>query len=321
MFSQMMPPAAGRTRLGEIFLGEGVLGEKTLQRALAAQRRSGRGVKLGGILLAAGAVTEETLLEALGQVHKCAVVGWETLSAANPTAVALLPAARAIRLNAIPYAFEKKALRVAFLEPSNIAAIDEVAAITGHRVIPAVASEVRLMQAHEKFYGRVISLQFWNIIKRLDAPPRPVTESGTMEPEQPPRVVPPPPPPSFGAAPPEEEFADAAAGLVAEPNGDAGDNGGDADRPGDEESRDVPVSIVSAASAVDPFSDSYSLTSFLADALSFGVLPHEIFEPVIGEDDPHDLGEPLDDSESLDATRPSRRARRAADDDDAAADA
>ena len=311
MLSRMMPPVTGRPRLGEIFLGEGILGEKTLQRALAAQRRSGRSVKLGGILLAAGAVTEEVLLDALGRVHRCPVVGWETLSKAEPAAVALLPAARAIRLGAFPYAIEKKALRVAFLEPSNIAATDEVAAITGHRVIPAVASEVRLMQAHEKFYGRVISLQYWNIIKRLDAPPPAAPERGAMEADEPPRVL--PPPPSFGALPQDEELAET-------PTETRDDN---RDGDGEPEGQRVPVSIVAAITAaaggIDPFSDSYSLTSFLADALSFGVLPHEILEAVAGEDDPHDLGEPLEESEALDSTRLSRRPRRA--EDDAAADA
>src|SRR5262249_35581369 len=76
--------------------------------------------------------------------------------------------AQAARLGAIPFAVDRSTLRVAFIDPSNIAAIDEIAAMTGKRVAPAVTTEVRLMQALQKFYGRHMPGGFRTIAQKLD---------------------------------------------------------------------------------------------------------------------------------------------------------
>ena len=188
----------GRPKLGDLLLGEGVLSPPALERALNVQMRTRREVRLGSALLGLGVITEDALLGALARAHGCPTVGAPELENADPAAFKKLPSARAYRLNAMPFAIDKKTIRVAFADPSNIAAIDEVASVTGCRVIPAVASEVRLMEAHQKHYGRVLSRHFVSILKRLATPPDAVLER--------PQVPVPPPPPRFldFSAPPSE---------------------------------------------------------------------------------------------------------------------
>lgn len=280
----------GRRRIGELLLGEGILSEPALERALIAQKRAG-GMKLGGVLVGSGLVSEEALLEALSRLHRCPAVGWMTLSQATPAAVALLTAVRASRLGAFPYSVEKRTLSVAFADPSNIAALDEVAAVTGHRVVAAVTSEVRLKQAHEKFYGQAIPWQLSNILHRIETPG--ADKSGP--PAAPPVL---PPPPRFSGPDPEaEEIADEAA--LPELLADAAPKAAFPTEP--------PL-------ADDPFGDAYSLAEFLADALAFGV-PTEAVRTLaaeVQEDVPLDLGDPLPEQEALESTQPSRRAGRRA---------
>ncbi|MEO8429995.1 MAG: hypothetical protein ABI592_00690 [Acidobacteriota bacterium] len=290
----MIATRPGRPRIGDVLLGSGTLTAASLDRALAVQKRSGAGVKIGGILLGSGLVGETVLLEALSGLHRCPAVGWPELSQATPAAFALLGAKSATRLGAFPFAIEKRTLRVAFTDPSNINAIDEVAALTGCRVIVAVTSEVRLMQAHEKFYRRPISLQFTNILTRMSRP-RP---AATADPAAPAVAVPPPPPRFSGGDEAVSELVPVSAASSAVPAAPAD-----------------PV-----ASDADPFSDGYPLNAFLGDALAFGVAPPSLWKPGVeaskaAEEDPLDPGVPIG-NDDLDSTRPSGRSRARRDSED-----
>ncbi len=286
-----------RRKLGELLVDEGLLTGETLDRALSAQTRSGHDVRLGGILLGGGVVKERALLDTLGRIHRCPAVGWAELGEAQRDAYRLLPAPRAYRLGAFPFSIEKRTLRVAFVDPSDLAAIDEVAAITECRVVPAVTSEVRLMQAHEKYYGRSIPQAFGTILKRLDHAARPRGGSRTADPGV-------PPPPALRSAEPArkpDDFAEPSVPFLAEPP---------AERPIAIEKTQEPDPLP------DPFSDGYSLTDFVADALAFGAPAREIFEgrapeavlaKLRGERERQHLGTPLPPGEDLDDTRPSRK--------------
>ncbi len=157
----------GVRRIGELLVAEGLLPESAIHRALGFQRLSGERIKLGSILLDWDLLAEEALLATLSKHYRCPSVDWAALSAASIEAVRMLPRAQAIRLGAIPFEGDKGTLRVAFLDPSNLAVMDEISAITGKRVAPHVTTEVRLMQAHQKFYGRHIPGAFRTILQKL----------------------------------------------------------------------------------------------------------------------------------------------------------
>jgi hypothetical protein len=155
-------------RIGEILIAEGVLTEAAVNRALGYQRVSGERVKLGTILLNWDLLAEQGLLQALARFHRVEAAPWSVLSAAPIPVTRLISPAMAIRLGAFPFAETKTAIHVAFVEPSNLAAADEVSAVTNKRVIPAVALEIRLLQAHQKFYGRHIPLEYRTIVQKLE---------------------------------------------------------------------------------------------------------------------------------------------------------
>ncbi len=158
----------GVRRIGELLVSEGLLTESAVSRALGFQRLSGERIKIGSILLDWDLLAEEALLATLGKHHRCPAIDWPTLSAAPMEVVRLLPAASATRFGAIPFALDRATLRVAFVDPGNLAVIDEISAITGKRVAPCVTSEVRLMQAHQKFYGRHLPGGFRAIVQKLE---------------------------------------------------------------------------------------------------------------------------------------------------------
>jgi hypothetical protein len=290
-------------RIGELLVADGLVSEAALARALEFQRSGGRSLTLGGIFLNWGLLGEGALLEALAKLHACPAIPWASLSSASPDAVRLLSAEQAIRIGAMPYAADKRTVQVAFANPSNLAAIDEVAAITKRRVLAGVTSEVRLLQAHQRFYARTIPVPLWAIVQKLD-----------RKPEKPPvSAVQAPPPPRAQAqesssTPPETILA--LAGPAAE-SLDAAQPRPEPPLPGAE--------APPAKERVDPYSDQYSLTDFVAEALTvFGGLP-DSGEERQARPDPDAMWLHLDEAIpsvrlSPDATHPTgqreRRARR-----------
>lgn len=160
-------------RLGELLVAEGRISAKVLARALHLQNTQTHGLRLGGLLLRWGLLPESELLETLSKQHRCPAVDWSTLSAAPKDAVKLLSGTQSTRLSAVPYASDRKTVCVAFANPSNLAAIDEVQSITGKRVIPAVTTEVRLLQAQQHFYKQPIARDVWMILQKIEKPEAP----------------------------------------------------------------------------------------------------------------------------------------------------
>ncbi|MGH9400004.1 MAG: hypothetical protein ACRD00_06530, partial [Thermoanaerobaculia bacterium] len=114
-------------RIGEILIEQGVLTEAVINEALVYQRVSGGRVKMGTILLNWDLVAEEGLLQALARFHRVAAAPWSVLSAAPFEVARLIPPLAAVRLGAVPYAATKTSIHVAFLDPSNLFAADEIA--------------------------------------------------------------------------------------------------------------------------------------------------------------------------------------------------
>jgi hypothetical protein len=155
-------------RIGELLVAEGVLSEGAVQSALGFQRHTGEPFRLGTILLDRDLLGEESLLKALATIHRCDYVTWSEILKSPPHVVRILPERAAIRLAAIPYALEGRGARVAFKNPSNLAAVDEVSALTGRPIVPAVISEVRLLQALHLFFGRPIPIEFRSVLHKLE---------------------------------------------------------------------------------------------------------------------------------------------------------
>ena len=155
-------------RIGEILVAEGVLTEAAVNRALRLQHDFGAHIRLGTLLLNRDPLAEEALLQALARHYRVEAASWSALSGAPIEVTRLIPSAMAIRFGAFPYAATNTSIHIAFVDPSNLAARDELSALTNRLVIATVALEIRLFHAHQKFYGRQIPAEYRSIVERIE---------------------------------------------------------------------------------------------------------------------------------------------------------
>jgi len=139
------------SRVGEVLVHEGAVSSAGLRRALTFQRYGGQSLRLGTILVGWNLADEESLLRALSEHHRCLGVPWSDLARAAPETIALLPSEIAEQARAIPFREELRGVIVAFANPSDLPAVDRVAQVLRRRVIPAVALEIRILQAQALF--------------------------------------------------------------------------------------------------------------------------------------------------------------------------
>ena len=183
-----------------------LLSENHLARALGVQHFAGG--RIGTLLLERGAVHEDDLGRMLGEQHGCDYVPWSILGNVSPAAIAVLPAKFAIRHSAVPWDRGEGFIKIALRDPSDLRILDELFFVTGRKVIPCAAPEVRIYQALEKYYGERRTPRYAILAEKLS---RVTARPGG-------RTAPPPPPDFFpeegaGAAPPRTAAGAGAAGV------------------------------------------------------------------------------------------------------------
>jgi hypothetical protein len=124
---------------------------EVLLRALRNQKVVGG--KLGTCLLEIDALPEDALLRALALQQGVDAVGADDLRGIGEEVVRLVPAKVARRLVAVPFRGSGTSAHVALLDARDLAALDELAFVSGRRIRPYVATEVRILEALEKHYG------------------------------------------------------------------------------------------------------------------------------------------------------------------------
>ncbi len=189
--------------LGEILAETGDLTLRRLRKASDWRRLHGGTIDRA--LLATGAVTEETLLDALERVTGLPSVSRQRLTAADPEAVALLPADTRRRLRALPFDRHGDVLHVAVVDPGNPVLETGLVASTGCVIHLHVTADPILEDV----------LRVWELaIPQAAEPPAPaVSPAGT--------TVTAPPPPAPAAVRPEpavelDPFARLARSLLAD---------------------------------------------------------------------------------------------------------
>jgi type IV pilus assembly protein PilB len=128
---------------------EGLLTEAQLDAALNEQARVGK--QLGRILIESGTISETDLVRTLAKQ-----VGLEYFDLADasidPSAVSLVSESIARRYQAIAVGWEDGKLVVAMADPSNVFALDDIRAITGHEVKTVVASPTELAATIDRYF-------------------------------------------------------------------------------------------------------------------------------------------------------------------------
>ncbi len=145
--------------------------EESVNRALAVQGFAGG--RLGTLLIETGSASEDDIGLALAGQHGCDYVPWQVLGAIPATITAALPAKFAIRHSAVPVELGEGFIRVALRDPANLRILDELFFVTGKKIVPAVAPEVRLYQALEKYYGERRTPRFAILAQKLSRPTAP----------------------------------------------------------------------------------------------------------------------------------------------------
>jgi hypothetical protein len=144
--------ATNRIKLGELLVRAGVLDETKLNAALAEQKRWGG--RLGRILVDMSFVTEDLIVKALSKQLGIARATFRNVNV-PPDLMQKVDVGFARANGMCPEQFDPatKTLTVAMVDPTNVAAIDELAFKTGHKIQTTIGGEGQISDAIDQFLG------------------------------------------------------------------------------------------------------------------------------------------------------------------------
>jgi hypothetical protein len=173
---------------------DGHLTPAQIDLAIARQRTEGG--RFGSILVEMGFVDLETITMYLGLELSLPVATGAALDRAKRTAVRLLTPEQAARHRCVPILISERQLIAAVDDPHDMRTLEAISKLTGYRVIPRVAPEIRIYYYLERYYG-VPRPQRYQVLG--DSP------RGERRPAPKPRGAPPLPGPSLPGLPPRAE--------------------------------------------------------------------------------------------------------------------
>jgi len=163
--TRIMAARAGLPRLGEMLYFLGLATEGDIESSL--RRQEADGGKLGSCLLDSGLIDEGTLLAVLGAQLHVPTIDAPALAAIPLEAVRLIPARAALLAGAVPLVRRDRMLEVAMTDPTSLARLDELKSVTGLRIEPRLALEVRIAEAQERLYGAPVSERLARTRRRI----------------------------------------------------------------------------------------------------------------------------------------------------------
>ncbi|MFN4266014.1 MAG: GspE/PulE family protein [Aquabacterium sp.] len=138
-------------RLGEVLVQQGLLSLHQLEQALAEQKRTGR--KLGRVLSDMNLVTDQAIGLTIAEQMKLPFLDLARREL-NPQLVLKLPESLARRHRALVIGQQDDGYLVAFSDPMDTFAQDEVARALGGQINPVVVTEKSLMDVVDRIYQR-----------------------------------------------------------------------------------------------------------------------------------------------------------------------
>jgi type IV pilus assembly protein PilB len=139
---------AGKMRVGDVLVQEGILSEEQLKRALAQQKSSGR--MLGEMLVDQGVISNTVLVRALARclgIKGCQI----RHGLIDAGLVKLIGEEEASRLKVIPMFKVHGTLTVAMAEPQSLPTIDRLRQLTGCKIRPVLALEANIAEFVKKY--------------------------------------------------------------------------------------------------------------------------------------------------------------------------
>ena len=137
--------------LGALLVENKVITQEQLNKALDRQRE--KGGLLGDIIVEMALATEAQVLTALAQQLNISYLAAGQVTFIDPEVIGLVPERMARQCMAIPLSMQDNVLTVAMVNPFDIIAIDDLRAITNHRINTAIISKSGLEMLLDRFYG------------------------------------------------------------------------------------------------------------------------------------------------------------------------
>jgi len=137
-------------KLGELLVQNGLLTQGQLGDALQAQMVFGG--RLGTNLVELGYLSEGELATFLSTQLGLPSASAAEIDAVSKEALKSVSAEAASKYMVFPLAVTGRRLRLAMVDPTDLASVDEVSFQTGFTIQPAVAPEVLIIYALEKYY-------------------------------------------------------------------------------------------------------------------------------------------------------------------------
>jgi len=138
-------------RLGELLLKAKRVTPAQLEEALDHQRQHGG--RLGLNLVTLGFVKDEEITALLSKQYGVPSIALGAFEI-DPSVIKLVPADTARKYQVVPLSRAGATLTIAITDPTNVFAMDDIRFMTGYSVEPVVASEIAVIDAIEKYYGR-----------------------------------------------------------------------------------------------------------------------------------------------------------------------
>jgi len=140
--------------IGDLLVRRGLIGSSELARAREAQEKEA--ISLGKALATLGLADEEAVSVAIAQSLNLELLSGQK-PVIGPEVAALLPGDFCRQRLVVPLSLENKALRVAFVDPMDLATIQDVEFRTGKQVVTVVASQSSIQSLLDQFYPAPVS--------------------------------------------------------------------------------------------------------------------------------------------------------------------
>lgn len=134
-----------RKTLGEIFVEQGIITEKTRERVLERAKKLGR--RFGSVLENLELITGDELAAALAAQYECRLLSNLPRLKVDAEVLQLIPVEVAMQHLIFPIKSEGGRLAVAMADPADSRVIENLAADTGQEIVPFVATKQDIREA------------------------------------------------------------------------------------------------------------------------------------------------------------------------------
>jgi|GEM_PF-1952143 len=152
-------------KLGEALVKAGLITEKQLNEAL--ERQVVFGGRIDTNLVELRFIDDVKLALFLGRFLNLPAVSPDMVNSIADDVISLLSKETVEKYKVLPFKLERHKLHVAMLNPKDIKVVDDLRFVTGYEIIPYVITELRLLNAFEKYYGIQKKLRYISIKDRF----------------------------------------------------------------------------------------------------------------------------------------------------------